>query len=260
MDRRSRLQFATDVSAADWVAENIGPSGSGVRGLVPDVFEAYARVLHPAWGAGDRQVTWAEVAAWSGRVIHPRVQFEAITKPVAGAGTTARPWEEEPDPGTLAPTVLSGLVDALAPHTGTPGHCWFAVWDGYGEPGPQAQAVFTGPDDAADESAKPRILPPLLPPGMASRPKVRWPEHPYLLLTGPLDAAGELGMTLYDQSPSLFWPDDRAWLVATDVDLDSTYIGGSAALVRDLLGDERLEAVPASAADPVWITSDDINR
>src|SRR6185437_16494782 len=103
MTRRSRLNFATDVSAADWVIANVGPFGSGVGALVPRGFAAYARILHPAWEAGDRPVTWAKVAAWSGRVIHPRVQFEAIAKPAAGAGTTAPPWQGAPDPGTLPP-------------------------------------------------------------------------------------------------------------------------------------------------------------
>jgi hypothetical protein len=261
MARRSRLRFATDVSAADWVVANVGPFGSGVGAFVPHGFEAYARILHPAWEAGDRPVTWAQVAAWSGRVIHPRVQFEAIAAPAAGAGITARPWQSAPDPGTLPPVLLSALVDILAAHTGTSGHCWFAVWDGYSRPpGPHAAVASTALGGAADEPPGLRVLPPQFPPGVNSLPEVLLPERPYLLLQGPLDAAGELGMTLYEQSPSLFWPDDHAWLVATDVDLDSTYLGGSAALVRDLLADGRLEAVPVSVTDPVWADSDDINR
>lgn len=261
MARRSRLHFATDVSAAEWVVVNVGPFGSGVGALVPQGFAAYARILHPAWGAGDHLVTWAEVAAWSGRVIHSRVQFDAIARPAAGAGITARPWQGDPEPGTLPPSLLSALCDILAAHTGTPGHCWFAVWDGYSRiPGPHAAVAATAPGAAADEPTGRRVLPPRFPPGVTSLPEVLLPERPYLLLEGPLDAAGELGMTLYDQSPSLFWPDDHAWLVATDVDLDSTYLGGSAALVRDLLADGRLEAVPASVTDRVWADSDDVNR
>ena len=261
MARRSRLQFVTDVSAADWVVANVGPFGSGVGGLVPYGFEAYARILHPAWEAGDRPVTWAEVAAWSGRAVHPRAQFEAIATPAAGAGRTARPWQGDPDPGTLPPVLLSALGDILAAHTGTPDHCWFSVWDGYTRlPGPDAAMTSTAPGGAAAEPPGRDVLPPQFPPDGITLPEVLLPERPYLLLEGPLDAAGELGMTSYDQSPSLFWPDDRAWLVATDVDLDSTYLGGSAALVRDLLADGRLEAVPVSVTDPVWAGSDDVNQ
>jgi hypothetical protein len=260
MARRSRLRFAADVSPADWVVANVGPFGSGVGALVPHGFSAYARILHPAWKAGDLPVTWAEVAAWSGRAVHSRAQFEAIARPAPGAGITARPWQGAPDPGTLPPKLLSALCDILAAHTGTPDRCWFAVWDGYRRsPDPDAMVSSVAPGAAADEPRGPRVLPPQLPPGGIGLPEVLLPERSYLLLEGPLDAAGELAMTPYDQSPSLLWPDDRTWLVATDVDLDSTYLGGPAALVRELLGAGHLEAVPASVTDPVLAGSDDIN-
>ena len=261
MVRRSRLRFATDVSAAEWVTERIGPFGSGVGGLVPHGFEAYARVLHPAWRTGDHWVTWAEVAAWAGRTMHPRAQFKSIASPAAGGGRGPLPWQADPDSGMLQPGLLSTLCDILAAHTSTPDRCWFCVWDGYSRsPGPDATVVSVAPDGAPDESSQVGVLPPPFPPGGASLPEVDLPERPCVLLQGPLDAAGELGMSMFDQSPSLFWPDDRAWLVATDIDLDSTYLGGSAALVRDLVADQRLEAVPASVTDSVWADSDDVNQ
>ncbi|NYF18060.1 hypothetical protein HDC37_002916 [Microbacterium sp. AK009] len=43
-------------------------------------------------------------------------------------------------------------------------------------------------------------------------------------------------------SPSLVWPMDRAWVLATDVDSDSTVIAGSAAAIRAVCSDRRLEA------------------
>jgi hypothetical protein len=62
------------------------------------------------------------------------------------------------------------------------------------------------------------------------------------------------------ESPNVFWPADHAWLVATETDLDSSYIGGSAALGRDLMADRRLETLPARATDPVHAFSDEIIR
>lgn len=269
MARRSRLRPVSDVSAADWVVAAVGPFGSGVGWLVPHGFKAYARILHPAWAAYDRPVTWAEVAAWSGRVIHPGVQFEALSAPAQGAGGTPRPWQSPPDPGTLPPVLLAALCDVLARHTGSPDRCWFCVWDGYQQDADSpATATIVAvnewePDDMDDqeerEAAERRILPPEFPTAVLSGPRVCLPERSYLLLEGPLDAAGELGISITEQSPNVFWPDDQAWCVATDEDLDSTYLGGSAALVRDLLADERLEALSVNMADPVWITSDEIN-
>jgi len=256
MARRSQLRPATDASAADWVVAGVGPFGSGVGAFVPHGFEAYARVLHPAWADDERPVTWAEVAAWSGRVVHPRVQFEALAVPVPDAGGTGRPWQESPDPGSMPPAVLAALCDVLAAHTGSSQHCFFCTLDGYGQ---HATVTFTAERDS-DGDGGDREPERIVPPDVTGSARVQLPERGYLLLEGPLAAAGELGTTIFPQSPSLFWPEDHAWCVATDVDLDSTYLGGSAALVRDLLADERLEALPVSVTDPVWIDSDEVNR
>lgn len=43
-------------------------------------------------------------------------------------------------------------------------------------------------------------------------------------------------------SPSLVWPDDRAWVWATEVDLDSTLIAGSVELIDALCAADDLEA------------------
>jgi hypothetical protein len=119
--------------------------------------------------------------------------------------------------------------------------------------------MFTADTDGAEES-EPDVLPPTIPPEIAEGPRVELPERAYLLLEGPLDAAGELAMPLRPQSPNLFWPDDRAWCVTTETDLDSTYLGGTAALIAEILADERLEAVPVPVTDPVWADSDEVNR
>ena len=68
---------------ANWIKERLGDwaseKGRFVGSLVPEGFEAYARVFHPAklWKA-DRsweQVRWSTVASWNGKVVHPQMQF-----------------------------------------------------------------------------------------------------------------------------------------------------------------------------------------
>ncbi|WP_217711668.1 hypothetical protein [Actinomadura sp. NAK00032] len=168
---------------------------------------------------------------------------------------------EEPDPGTLTPALLTALCDVLARHTRSPGHCWFCVSDVYEPAEEGATATFTADSDP-DLSAEwePDVLPPEIPPEIAEGPRVELSERAYLLLEGPLDAAGELAMPLFPQSPDLFWPDDRAWCVTSETDLDSTYLGGTAALITEILADERLEAVPVDVTDPVWADTDEVNR
>ncbi len=63
----------------------------------------------------------------------------------------------------------------------------------------------------------------------------------------------------WEQSAGLWWPADRAWCVATDVELVSTYVVGSAACVADLLADPRLESAPATVTQPVGDDADQVN-
>lgn len=251
-----RLRAVTDVSPADWVADGIGSFASGVAGLVPPRFAAYARILHPARSRDERPVRWAEVAAWAGRTVHPLAQFHAISRPHQGAGRGPAPWDEEPSPGHLEPSLLAALCDTLARHTGATDRCWFCLWEGFGWiHGSPAVAIMGSPGP----------VPPAFPPEVINGPRVRLPGRDYLLFSGPLEAAAGMGWQVsadwFDpQSPNLFWPDERAWLVATEIDLDSTYVGGSADLVDALLADERLEAWRARPTDPISDDSDRLNR
>src|SRR4051794_4772473 len=48
-----------------------------------------------------------------------------------------------------------------------------------------------------------------------------------------------------------WWPEDRAWVVASDIDLPSTYVAGSAELAERLMGDGRLEALRVELGSPI---------
>jgi len=70
----------------------------------------------------------------------------------------------------------------------------------------------------------------------------------------------EFGHPATAESPSLVWPADHAWLLASDVDLDSTIVGGSSELVRALCADPRLEALQIREGTDLGWDADDINR
>jgi len=72
----------------------------------------------------------------------------------------------------------------------------------------------------------------------------------------------ELGWGVLDSPDTpdgCWWPQDRAWFVATDIDLMSTYIGSSRDCARALRACPALEAVDTAAANSVTWDSDDIN-
>jgi len=50
----------------------------------------------------------------------------------------------------------------------------------------------------------------------------------------------------WGDSPNIWWPEDRAWCVATDIDLYDTYVGGSQECIEAVLGNLELEALPTT--------------
>jgi hypothetical protein len=261
----SGLHASTEVAAADWLRTRLRPFGSAVAAVVPDGFPAYVRILHPARGPGDVPTRWADVATSSGRVMHELVQFHAIARPSESARLDATPWNGwEPSPGNLPAELLSVLCATLTEHTSTAASCWFCLWDGYGWPhGSPAVWTLSSRDDGLPVPP-PRLVPPTLPPEVPHGPRVHLPNRDYLLFRGPCKAASELGWTSPDgsfspQSPNLFWPQDHAWCVASEVDLFCTLVAGSELLAQTLMADSRLETYQVQPGDPITFDSDHVN-
>ena len=72
--------------------------------------------------------------------------------------------------------------------------------------------------------------------GLASISRSTLPERTYYLMEGPVGAGREPRDPVSSQwrNPDLFWPDDRRWFVATDVDFWSLNVGGDNDLVAEL--------------------------
>ncbi|CAL9551859.1 hypothetical protein SUDANB6_04477 [Streptomyces sp. enrichment culture] len=59
-----------------------------------------------------------------------------------------------------------------------------------------------------------------------------------------------------DSGPEFWWPQDRGWVVTTDYDLLSTYVGCSAGTAELLLSDDELETLPVTPQTRVdWETN-----
>lgn len=54
----------------------------------------------------------------------------------------------------------------------------------------------------------------------------------------------------FPQSPDFMWPADHTWCVATDIDDDSTLIGGPPRLIDELCASTRLEVLPIAPDAP----------
>lgn len=224
---------ATSAATAAWVIEGVRSFDYTVGSLVPVGFQAYARVFHPArchHGREPVEVRWTDVASDYGRVMHPLAEWGSLTGTWSGIDPERRRiWDEAPSTGQPPARLVRGLAEVLAPHTQTPEHCSFGVWAGW----------------AGIEER------------LAAAARFSLPNRPMLLLTGPVTAADAVEQ--WGEPPNIWWPEDRAWCVASEIDLMSTYVGGSASCIAALLADERLEALPASVDQLVTWNADTIN-
>ena len=264
---------ADSAAPAQWLTSRITTlGGPGVTAVTGAGWPAYARVLHPLDDTpGGRR--WRDVARERGRRMHAGVQWWEIAED-GPAPRSGRSFPGDPMEGTLLPTPLLALCDVLAEETSTPDRCWFAVWNGWGWHHPGATAAITATPAPAGEgptiastmlatfgefSANVRVPEPVGQPedrdavgGLPwtldlDAPVFALPGREYLLFAGPIAAALSIGWwvtptSFIAQSPSLMWPDDHAWLVATEVDFDSTLVAGNPETITTILADPRLEA------------------
>jgi len=139
-------------------------------------------------------------------------------------------WDDEPETGDMPEDQFAAVAAVLARHTGTPDDCWFGFWEGRG---------------AAQSLGLPRF-----------GPRLKIPQRENFLIHGTVHDAVR---ALDSWGPNLWWPQDRAWFVATDIDLMSTYIGSSADCARALHACRSLEVVDTTATNRVTWDSDGIN-
>ena len=233
------IELVEKGSPAQWIEErlwpwgaNVDPSGVRVGSLLPEGFAHYCRVLHPAsLNPRHEPVRWSTVASWIGRTVHPLMQFCRIAN--ISERHESPPWGSLPSMGSLPREECLVLTDLLQGFTTTPGECYFAIWDGYG-------------------NLEPHLY--------RNVPRVRTPGRDYLLFRGPLETV----MSFIDtpgwmQSPNIWWPADRAWCMATEVDLFDTYIGGSEACIEAILKRADLESFPTTLDARVDLDGDTIN-
>jgi len=242
---------APSAEPAKWLSSRISLFGPlWVTSTVGTGWPAYARIFHPLDDTPDA-LRWADIAHAHGHTMHAGAQWHVISSDKAQSPFMGRGYPGDPEEGALRPHALAALCQILKHHTATPDRCWFAVWEGWGWMHPGAHSPLFAP------GAKTKQLP--QPPDEwqldLTGPKFTLPARGYHLFTGPIQAATRTGNWLtpdsfHPQSPSLFWPDDHAWCVSTEVDRDSTLVAGTPQLIDAITASPVLEALPIAHDEP----------
>jgi hypothetical protein len=208
--------------------------GVRVGDVLPTAFGAYVRIMHPVPTPGG-PTTWADIAERTGRVAHSRMQWQAIAYPAPGHDAPMVSGDG-PAQGVLASELASALIDILSIHTGTPESCFLAIWhDAPGLPATSGTDVEHG-------------------------------GRTYHLFTTDLSTLARPLVVDPDGDPvqppvsaHLWWPDDHAWFVATEVDFRSTLVGTSRVCADQILDDPTFETYEVAIDDRADLGGDDQN-
>ncbi len=260
------LEIVDGAAAGAWIEPELGGLFGAVSLQVPRRYAAYARILHPVWvydrdRMRERLVRWADVGAATRRRVHPEVQWHALVGSSDSSNFDGALWDDaSPDRGDLGAPALTALVGLLAGFSRESERFFFAVWTGYNwgsfgwtvheEDGRNWAEPWTRPNRSTHDLSW------RFPEDQVAGAALELPGREYVVLAGPLDAARSVAGTDDDDecdedagkgpispnSPQMIWPADRAWFVASEIDFDSTLVGGGEDLIAAILASPDLEA------------------
>lgn len=262
------LEVVDGAAAGAWIEPGLGGEFGAVSLQVPRVFEAYARLFHSAGDADGNPVTWGEVARRLGRSAHPEMQWHQLVGASNPFSYDGSRWDgSPPNTGEMGDEELGPLCRVLAEHTADPDDCFFSLCE-------INHSSLT--DVIAPEISRPRLL------------KLPWGRD-HVVLRGPLASVDQIGSSeranglsfavfrydsgeeppevvepfdpdpFWSDAPSLIWPAERSWFVASEVDFDSTLVGGSRELVDALVAAPDLEVYEVEPETSLAAFADRLN-
>lgn len=275
------VTYTPDISRGSWIRDRLGDRHI-MGGAVPQGYAAYVRIFHPGyaqllhWEDGQAvsefagQLRWRDLAGVRGTIYHPLMQWAAIMGRYRNPVHSENGWQyQNPWLGSLPMEEFAKVATILAIHTEDPAACTAGLWEGYGtfQDGSARSLVSfadTGHDDAGYMNIQPPV-PAKLSASVLHDPRLELPGRNYLLFDAPLNvfanpewAAGNGWDSR--QTPNQLWPRDHSWFLASDIDFDSTVVGGSRELIDELLACEAIEALQIPADASLASDADTLNR
>jgi hypothetical protein len=258
---------------AQWIVDSLQDFGNNVGSIIPRGFEAYARVFHPAWQVTPETRTplrWSDVTKKTGQPYHKQMLWEDVRGDEPEiydySTNTLSTWIEGPEEGNLPKNVARALWQILEQHTQTPDDCFFAIWEGCGclpksvleapsfeipgrkfhlhqAPIQAIEETFCTNDtkDDTGRTVSVGILNITKKTKIPSLAEVKQLMKDFYSPTFPV----------FYRNANLWWSNDRSWCVATEIDFNFTYVGGSREVVQAILDCETLEALQVDITDAI---------
>jgi hypothetical protein len=275
------MDLIGDPGRGSWLLARAG-DGAEVGGVAGTGFAAYARILHPVTAVLEDRTTidehgdhpeldevrwrWADVAARTGTTMRPLVTWSAVSgRDDESDVSFPDGWRvSPPEEGWFDPEVLAALTDHLARATSTPDDLVAGFWDGRSDLSGGSTLGFGWQGDDAPTAEERDGLRGWMAERTASHrreqdavvaslsvPRFAWPGRDLVLAATDLPTLADPAWLDHTRlgplvpllhTPQMLWPEDRAWVMASEIDWDSTIVAGSRSLVDAVLADVRLEA------------------
>lgn len=192
--------------------------------------------LSPAHWIVASDLPWQRLVTFgpAGFARYARVRF--IPDP-----TGADQQESEADPHASPDEVdqWRALLKLVAGATADPDDCYFCLWQGWGF----AESAHRWPSFGVPRGARPPARRYFLFHGSLSEAEI-WgggsPANAGIWSPAEFSRGG---------APAFVWPSDHTWCIAADIDPHWAGIGASAALIKGLISDRRLDGVQANPAE-----------
>lgn len=271
----NRFVWTPNITRGKWLRPMAAEPLGSILSIVPCGFEMYARVFHPVerdrpresqtWQGADEKTlftsvqdfesfleteraTWAQTAASFGTIMHATAQYSRLLRREYGDSDGAIApdgWRYgDSDEGRLDADSVATVAAVLSRHTTTPDAGTAAIWEGWGD---LRREAATAPRFELHRNTGRGYV--LFEAGANDFANASWPDH-----------APWVDDSRWSHSPSILWPDDHAWVLATEIDFDSTLVAGSAALIRELMQTPGLEVWPIGTDADLTRDGDDLNR
>ncbi|MEA4944203.1 MAG: hypothetical protein VB080_07165 [Propionicimonas sp.] len=293
------MQWTGEVERGDWIRERLSGWGvvGGVVPRGFEAYVRILHPITAYRGDETARWRWAEVATRTGRAMHPLVQSQRLFGPEPAYLEFPDGWSPSlPEEGRLEPELLAHLTGHLRAHSREQ-EITLGIWDGWGEiNGSSTPMLFWAPADSLPwwRRCYLRALRPFIThrlrrqheaekkasiaaeitravertDGNAGPLVLHLPAREYVLLAASLTeladpawprTAGIGWQGDHGPMPALIWPDDHSWCVGTEIDFDSTLVGGSRTLVDAILADGTFEAFEVLADDDLSWAGDTLN-
>lgn len=230
MTNKRQMSYRQCMSSqeATWIKEALEIKQRGIiSSIVPPIFPSYVRILHPARDIDGGNVRWERVCEVTGQKLGAYSQWSILSaRSNWAAGTTVSAAQsliaESPTKGSLDKSSADETAAIIRRVNGISSECTFGVWDGWGWLTSGSGNEFSYKVD--------------------SKPVLDLTDRSYHLFCGSQESVVNFSSELVHQpSANIAWPNDRSWFISTEVDFDSTVVGGSIDLCDALMGNEMIE-------------------